>query len=421
MSLSVRLSSTFMAELSQKITICVGAPSLLFGARRKVSFDSMSILELITELDARGWTRIATPLGPLTQRKRQIAPFVSDEGPYVWYCSSDKNPFKEYLLCLLDANQLEVPQVYHLQCKSYYRCLLNTDLKKQGQVLQPHQTAQFYRALTRRREKLDQGGGGGGGSDHEDAVQLKVPSSSADMEVARGPNLSRRSRRHDKRPAALMEIHSSDSEKLGGDGLAANAPKSKSQKKNKDGEGDAGDGWFGHGRSSESDLSNDSESDSDETEDGDGNDDEVCGNSPVLAPAEAQAESFKGVSVAVEAEAASPPADVRHPGPDAEAAMLTVSDSDHEVAVADVQDLQPAVPMPSHEHEPAVDSARDEGPVHFNPTVNSAGHRSICDYILPEPWLRLEFGRMDLKCAIIVMSPMSASRPPGNEMMWSVD
>lgn len=105
----------------------------------------MSVFELMAHSFVQGWTKSNN-----VSRSRHIVPFSVDsegEGPKIWYVKEGARPYKEYLLALLTASERGITTVYHLQTRSYYSCLFI-----KPDVL-PHQPAQFYRALMRRRKK----------------------------------------------------------------------------------------------------------------------------------------------------------------------------------------------------------------------------------------------------------------------------
>lgn len=122
-------------------------PLPLFVARADIHPSAMSVLELMSELDRRGW--VCKPKAELDVRPRDVLPYtISTGSPKVWYSISGKLAFKEYLLALLIGEEMKLSKVHHFQCKSYYQCLKDSD----SPVL-PHQTAQYYKALMRRKEK----------------------------------------------------------------------------------------------------------------------------------------------------------------------------------------------------------------------------------------------------------------------------
>lgn len=133
----------FMEKVSQTLVQRVGNPSLFFSPRVGVPLASMSVFELMAQSFVQGWTKSNN-----VSRSRHIVPFsVDSEGPKIWYVKEGARPYKEYLLALLTASERGITTVYHLQTRSYYSCLFI-----KPDVL-PHQPAQFYRALMRRRKK----------------------------------------------------------------------------------------------------------------------------------------------------------------------------------------------------------------------------------------------------------------------------
>ena len=81
---------------------------------------------------------------------RKLAPFDAGTGlPKVYFVPKGKIPFKPYLLAL---TTLTNGQVFHGQCKAYYECLLSPTASGASPV-QPHQCAQFYKALMGRRTR----------------------------------------------------------------------------------------------------------------------------------------------------------------------------------------------------------------------------------------------------------------------------
>lgn len=105
----------------------------------------MSLLELMLEMEQRGWAKIE-PNKP----RRKLQPFsVANGEPKEWFCKEELLPFKEYLLCLLLGSEVlkEDATVHHLQCRTYYQALMKKlDVK-------PHQPAQFYIALLARHRQ----------------------------------------------------------------------------------------------------------------------------------------------------------------------------------------------------------------------------------------------------------------------------
>ena len=132
-----------MEKVSQTLVQRVGNPSLFFSPRVGVPLASMSVFELIGQTFVQGWTKSNN-----VSRSRHIVPFSVDrEGPKIWYVKEGARPYKEYLLALLTASERGITTVYHMQTRSYYSCLfIKPDVI-------PHQPAQFYRALMRRRKK----------------------------------------------------------------------------------------------------------------------------------------------------------------------------------------------------------------------------------------------------------------------------
>lgn len=171
----VRLSDQFLKELSSHMVARVSQASLLCSSRSGVSMPSRSVLELMSELDSRGWIRQTS----WTAKKTSIEPYCNG-GEKVWYAKPHAVPFKHYLVALLCG---AFAKVYHLQCKAYYQCLkiIGTECN-----LIPHQPAQYYKAMMRRHERFqgkksrfqdehyDDDGPNGADSDaDEDAVDLQ--------------------------------------------------------------------------------------------------------------------------------------------------------------------------------------------------------------------------------------------------------
>lgn len=132
-----------VGSLSETIVVCASDPTSFFSKRASVSSKALSNLELIDLMRHKGWQERSLEGG--RDGRRGIEPFNVDAGgPLIWYTKKlGETPFREYLLCLLGETP-GVKLVYHLQCKSYYKCLAVDP------NAQPHQVAQFYKALMRR-------------------------------------------------------------------------------------------------------------------------------------------------------------------------------------------------------------------------------------------------------------------------------
>lgn len=138
-----RLSANFFADLSRNLMMRVCSPKLIFDHNRHgIDLEEMSVLELISELASRGWSK-----AEVTTSIRSIPPYEVGAGPFVWYSKKNTSPFREYLLSLLTAADNELPRVFHLQAKAYYKCL-----ELEPRVI-PHQPAQFYRAMMGRKKR----------------------------------------------------------------------------------------------------------------------------------------------------------------------------------------------------------------------------------------------------------------------------
>ena len=106
-----------MAALSEKVVYLVASPSLLFSQREGVDLESMSALELVAEMDARGWVRQSLDEPPLHDTGARQKPKLRDAPPYVveqdapkvWYGKATEQPFKEYILSLLSAGAKGLP------------------------------------------------------------------------------------------------------------------------------------------------------------------------------------------------------------------------------------------------------------------------------------------------------------------------
>lgn len=98
---------------------------------------------MMAELDKRGWE-----MRDETKGRRRTPPYnVERDGPKVWFVKQGHVPYKPYLYTLLACATLELREVHHHQCKSYYNAL-----QVEPGVL-PHQPAQYYKALMRRLER----------------------------------------------------------------------------------------------------------------------------------------------------------------------------------------------------------------------------------------------------------------------------
>lgn len=155
----------FVSKLSKLMVSVVGQPTLLFDSRKGLEFEKMSVLELICELEKRQWVKSEG-----TKQVRKVQPFnVISQSPTTWHTRKGFLPFKEYLLALLCGKDMKIDKVYHLQCKAYYQCLaVKPDVA-------PHQVAQFYKAILRRRSSKDKRPESDGGSAHlnsDDVVSL---------------------------------------------------------------------------------------------------------------------------------------------------------------------------------------------------------------------------------------------------------
>ena len=144
----LRLSDDFFMQLASHMVVRVSQASLLCMSRDGVSIPSKSVLELIAELDARGWVRKNT-----WTAKRSLQPFFKG-GQKVWYGREHSVPFKDYLVSLLCADESGL-KVFHLQCKSYYQCLkmLSQQSDSDSTHLLAHQPAQYYKTIMRRHDK----------------------------------------------------------------------------------------------------------------------------------------------------------------------------------------------------------------------------------------------------------------------------
>lgn len=142
-----RLTELCVQELSKTIAMRAFQPVPFFAPRSGVSLESMSVLELMAELDRRDWVK-----SDQVQNRRNIEPYdVQSGAPRVWYLKTGESPFKEYLMALLTGDTKGLSTVFHLQCRSYYQCLMNSD--GQTSSILPHQAAQYYKALTARRRR----------------------------------------------------------------------------------------------------------------------------------------------------------------------------------------------------------------------------------------------------------------------------
>ena len=121
----------------------VHQPNLLFKGREGVDIYSMSVLELMSELEGRGWEKKEP-----CDKKRRTPPYDVDlDSPKVWFAKSGGVPYKEYLQALLAGSDRGLKKVFHFQCLSYYQCL------GVNPTVIPHQTAQYYKALMGRAGK----------------------------------------------------------------------------------------------------------------------------------------------------------------------------------------------------------------------------------------------------------------------------
>ena len=120
-----RLTELCVQELSKTIVVRAFQPVLFFAPRSGVSLESMSVLELMSELDRREWVK-----SDQVQNKRNIEPYDVQLGtPRVWYLKTGDTPFKVYLMALLTGDAKGLSRVYHLQCRSYYECLMKSDVQ----------------------------------------------------------------------------------------------------------------------------------------------------------------------------------------------------------------------------------------------------------------------------------------------------
>ena len=95
-----------------------------------------SRLELLNFMGARGWQRVAKRPPPLTEGGEQV---------YV----ASQSVSREYLLALLYAEDLfatGLQEIHHLQCKQYYKALLNLPHNRLSEVV-PDRRPDFYRSL----------------------------------------------------------------------------------------------------------------------------------------------------------------------------------------------------------------------------------------------------------------------------------
>ena len=147
----LRLSDNFFMQLAGQMVCRVSHSSLLCTSRDGVSIPSKSVLELIAELDARGWVRKGQWRG-----KRNVTPYATGR-ERVWYGRDEAVPYKDYLIALLRADESDdgrTKTVHHLQCKAYYQLLKKSDMTN---VLLAHQPAQYYKAILRRQDKSRRG------------------------------------------------------------------------------------------------------------------------------------------------------------------------------------------------------------------------------------------------------------------------
>ena len=167
-----------LGNISKHLVARVDQPTSLFRTQRDVPLKDMSELELMAELDKRGWERCED-----RTNARQTCPFsVVSQAPRVWYAHPNAGvPYKEYLLALLTGGTLRLKQVFHHQCKSYYIALLRLgpDAK-----LQPHQVAQYYKALMARRHRYGDGSPSPSRLKAKRKAQVRAQELDVDLEAA---------------------------------------------------------------------------------------------------------------------------------------------------------------------------------------------------------------------------------------------
>lgn len=136
---------SFFSDLSKHLVLPVHRPALFFHNRENVDLKDMSVLELMSVLDQSSWTKSEE-----VKAIRKLEPYdCTTKLPKVYFVKEGGIPFKPYLLSLLT---LTHGKVYHGQCKAYYQCLLSSSLEPTA-TCQPHQCAQFYKALMGRRTR----------------------------------------------------------------------------------------------------------------------------------------------------------------------------------------------------------------------------------------------------------------------------
>lgn len=144
----VRLSEIGVSLVSRRLSLEVQEPFLFFAGRQGVPHHKSSILELMLELQSRGWVKRIDP-----PRPRHIRPFRHDaseddeEGRKLFYSTSKTIPCRMYLTALLEGPSRSVNKIYHLQCVKYYKCLM-----LYPESTPPFQTAQYYVALMSRNK-----------------------------------------------------------------------------------------------------------------------------------------------------------------------------------------------------------------------------------------------------------------------------
>ena len=99
----VRLSEIGVSLVSRRLSLEVQEPFLFFAGRQGVPHHKSSILELMLELQSRGWVKRIDP-----PRPRHIRPFRHDaseddeEGRKLFYSTSKTIPCRMYLTALLE-------------------------------------------------------------------------------------------------------------------------------------------------------------------------------------------------------------------------------------------------------------------------------------------------------------------------------
>jgi hypothetical protein len=141
-----RLGRAALHAISQQLALHVQKPFLFFSSRAGVPLEELSLLELLIDIENKGWNTFEADV-------RKPPPHVRG-GDKLWHRSAGNVPFKHYMICLLKASHLfdsGLLQLHHKQCCAYYTALLRLVPSWLPSVL-PNQPAQYYKAFLSRAE-----------------------------------------------------------------------------------------------------------------------------------------------------------------------------------------------------------------------------------------------------------------------------